>query len=1051
MKDPPSKKLYDKVIQEFAHRVTPSGFPWRGNWIVDEQIALFLAQWVPDLKSAYELNQALMRSASLKILLQQKSRNEKGVYRFQFRCREGRKCFYFVASNDEPPNFKHTADEWKAFASTIYYRASSRNRNKRKNQATPSKDDDTISTCSETVVTTPTDASSHVEHGDRVPSPGSLSNESIPENNSNSDDTNNGSSNQTNFSSIQHVVAMGVCNFFGGRRGHGGELTRDKLERWIKSLLEAENSYDKMMRMVNKANEEPPPRAWIPKILTKARMLRRAYQLALQTMEAGATWGSCCDTVIAEFRHTNANLSVLRNSRTLQEWNIQFRTREGFPHPSPYVERGKRPCPFLFEIFPEALKTFQDWASKRLEELSCELAAGYIRAQLIPAIYEKERANRREQDRVLTLDEFRSSIRMTTVSFSTASRILSFAGFRFSDTKKTYYNDRHEHPENVDFEVEKLAHRWVQIPVEEAIRLENCDSASRLMKDVWAFEFTDPKNNKRMREYHIDCFPEVFFEYVKEENKPFGGNLSHKFPSTDRRPVMIIGQDEAVFKQWSFSKKSWHDHRGRGLLLPKDDGHGIMLSAFVGRVWGFYLDNEGEVSMLTRDVIAEINNARRDQVYLAKDSAQKVLGGCAKRLQQITDASPFCTFFDYGTNNDGYWTYDTMALQLEDLVDCLKVLFPDFDFVFLFDHSSNHGKKQQDGLNEKGMNIDWGGAVAKMHDTVVESVGPFTHPHCLQPGSTQCMIYTEEDRGPFSYKQSPLTDEQRETMKYDRVNPDETKKHNITKQELVNQLVQNEIAQGAHFGDRDVQAYLSKSFSQLQGMSRAKELPVEEQRPVMEQGWLGQPKGLMQVLWERGFIDPANAKKYVKDKRAAWLDETGKEVRDDKIAEYQKYSLTYLMGKCEDFKEEKSALEQLAADLSTRYNRMIRIMASTKFHCEFAGEGIEYGWGFAKRVFRSMKRLEKDSKDNFVSCVRKSIDKVSLSTMRKFGAKARRYMLTYHLFDNHRTDAMFESDGLSYAEIEKYVDRTMKTHRCTLDQEHSFIQKAWKESQEAER
>ena len=264
MKDPTSNKLFDKVLQEFMHRITPSGFPWKDNWIVDEQIVLFLAQWVPDLKSANELNQALMRSASLKILLQQKSYNEKGVYRFQFRCRGGRKCFYFVASNDEPPNFEHTADEWKAFASTTYCRASARNRNKRKNQATPSKDDDTISTCSETVLTTPTDASSHVEHGDRAPSPGSLSNESIPENNSNSDGMNNGSSNQTNFSFIHAMdffEKTSVCNLFGGRRGHGGELTRDKLERWIKSLLEAENSYDKMMRLVNKADKEPPPRA----------------------------------------------------------------------------------------------------------------------------------------------------------------------------------------------------------------------------------------------------------------------------------------------------------------------------------------------------------------------------------------------------------------------------------------------------------------------------------------------------------------------------------------------------------------------------------------------------------------------------------------------------------------------------------------------------------------------------------------------------------------------------------------------------------------------
>jgi len=38
-----------------------------------------------------------------------------------------------------------------------------------------------------------------------------------------------------------------------------------------------------------------------------------------------------------------------------------------------------------------------------------------------------------------------------------------------------------------------------------------------------------------------------------------------------------------------------------------------------------------------------------------------------------------------------------MAIQLEDLVDCLAVLFPLFDFVFLFDQSSGHTKNKKMG------------------------------------------------------------------------------------------------------------------------------------------------------------------------------------------------------------------------------------------------------------------------------------------------------------------------------------------------------------------
>ena len=119
------------------------------------------------------------------------------------------------------------------------------------------------------------------------------------------------------------------------------------------------------------------------------------------------------------------------------------------------------------------------------------------------------------------------------------------------------------------------------------------------MKDVWAFEFQDPTNNQTTREYYLDCFPYVFSSYIKDENKLLGGNLSHRFPS-GYRPVVLVGQDEAIFKQWSFSKKSWGDQKGRGVLLPKEDGHGLMLSAFVSWAWGFYSDNEGEVATWPR-------------------------------------------------------------------------------------------------------------------------------------------------------------------------------------------------------------------------------------------------------------------------------------------------------------------------------------------------------------------------------------------------------------------------------------------------------------------
>jgi len=40
-----------------------------------------------------------------------------------------------------------------------------------------------------------------------------------------------------------------------------------------------------------------------------------------------------------------------------------------------------------------------------------------------------------------------------------------------------------------------------------------------------------------------------------------------------------------------------------------------------------------------------------------------------------------------------------MVLQLEDCVDVLKYLYPQYDFLLLFDHSCSHDKQREDGLN----------------------------------------------------------------------------------------------------------------------------------------------------------------------------------------------------------------------------------------------------------------------------------------------------------------------------------------------------------------
>jgi hypothetical protein len=58
----------------------------------------------------------------------------------------------------------------------------------------------------------------------------------------------------------------------------------------------------------------------------------------------------------------------------------------------------------------------------------------------------------------------------------------------------------------------------------------------------------------------------------------------------NKKPVMILGQDKCIFKQYNLTKKSRVVPDRTRALLPKDDGQGIMVSAFVARELGYGMD-----------------------------------------------------------------------------------------------------------------------------------------------------------------------------------------------------------------------------------------------------------------------------------------------------------------------------------------------------------------------------------------------------------------------------------------------------------------------------
>ncbi len=65
--------------------------------------------------------------------------------------------------------------------------------------------------------------------------------------------------------------------------------------------------------------------------------------------------------------------------------------------------------------------------------------------------------------------------------------------------------------------------------------------------------------------------------------------------------------------------------------------------------------------------------------------------------------------FEYRTNNKGYWSYVHMVLQMEDCLDVMRVLHPQYEVLLLFDYSCGHTPQREYRLNVENMSMSYGG------------------------------------------------------------------------------------------------------------------------------------------------------------------------------------------------------------------------------------------------------------------------------------------------------------------------------------------------------
>ena len=766
-----------------------------------------------------------------------------------------------------------------------------------------------------------------------------------------------------------------------------------------------------------------------------------AYIFALEEMNSVRWVEDCCSQAIFDSGRMGIEAAAT-TERTVAEWNILLRANcEHFPLPDPKILKRKKPLPHLLEYYREEITLpWIGFCVKNLADITVEMARNELVTNIIPKAFNKINrdndhvafnhnqdagASNETEDQQSSIQTIRDCLLQgyieSPISISTTWRWLRRLGFGHDRNKKSFFVDGHERPDvvyhrnefcaNYLSKLEPRTHRWIQVTKEtvERWKLDNRipnDSSSTAHQQGYTYQNAA---GEEMVEFHVDTYD--FLHSVADEIGfgLFGGNLSVRKPQ-HQKPLMIFGQDESVFNQFLLKPKQWVAPLGQRALLPKTEGISLMLSAFQSRETGFGV----KVSRLQLD---KINETRRGQNYVDLDAALAVHGQVAKKdLQE----AKFVVSFKLGANNEGYWTYNHMSIQFEDCVDCIKVIYPHFDFVFLFDHSQGHAKKLTGGLDAYRMNKSYGGVQPMMRESKIKDHDGYLgmHERTLQVGDTQSFVFTSDDEGPFW-----MSPEERELNRHDRLLPAPPGARNLRNKTIAE--LKSELRQFDVLSERR-----QYRLTELQQIARDKNIDLRVERTRDKKGWTGQPKGLLQVLWERGWIDTNQIDKYTMD--------IPKDDDGGVVEGAENWSLKYLMASCLDFAEEMTALQHVGHMLG------VSVLITPKFHAEMAGEGIEYSWGVAKSVYRKMPLNSKKGKASFKVLVNEcaSRDVLTTDTVRKLSRRARSYICAYYALHQrmllNNGDDTNDTPTLTLPLIERLM-KEFKTHRAAVDFDAGFV------------
>jgi hypothetical protein len=166
-------------------------------------------------------------------------------------------------------------------------------------------------------------------------------------------------------------------------------------------------------------------------------------------------------------------------------------------------------------------------------------------------------------------------------------------------------------------------------------------------------------------------------------------------------------------------------------------------------------------------------------------------------------------------------------------------------------------------------------------------LGQYEHPQKLKVGDNQQLVFlTSDQEGPFylstEQRAAKMNDKSRESENRTKVKsktelfdelaligvcPEDPK--SLKKQEVLELAAHNDLQTNKRFGHNlkskgELQEELKniagvqdqKLKREFQKLASQNNVSIWKCAEDVEEGWLGKPKGMLQIMWERGFIDP---------------------------------------------------------------------------------------------------------------------------------------------------------------------------------------------------